>query len=140
MGFTILIVDDSAVMRRIIRRVLSVTGINFREVLEAGNGTAALEIMNSRPVDIVLADLNLPVMSGGELIAAMRRTESLSKIPVIVVSTEGRSERIEELRSLGVHGYVKKPFAPEEIAHIICETLGVKADGRFVEEPQDSDF
>jgi two-component system chemotaxis response regulator CheY len=127
-------------MRSIIQRVLGISGIDIGSLLEAGNGAEALEIMERKWVDIVLTDINMPVMSGVELIARMRESETLSTIPVIVISTEGRDERIEEIMSAGASGYITKPFRPEDVAKTVYKALGTNPDERFIQEPEDSDF
>ncbi len=140
MSFSILVVDDSDVMRSIIRRVLGMSGIDIGNMFEAGNGSEALEIMDRKWVDVVLTDINMPVMSGAELIARMRESETLSTIPVIVISTEGRDERIEQIMSAGASGYITKPFRPEDVAKTVYKALGTDPDERYIAEPEDSDF
>lgn len=140
MSFSILVVDDSDVMRSIIRRVLGLSGIDVGEVFEAGNGAEALEIMDRNWVDVVLTDINMPVMNGMDLISHMRESETHAATPVIVISTEGRDDHIEKIMNAGASGYITKPFRPEDVAKTICTALGTNPDERFIKEPEDSDF
>lgn len=140
MAFQVLIVDDSDVMRSIIRKVLLMSGIDIGTVHEAGNGAEALRIMEANWIDVVLTDINMPEMNGMEMIQRMKASGGLADLPVIVVSTEGRDTRIEEIMHVGAAGYVTKPFRPEDMAATVYRALGVNPDERFVEEPEDSDF
>lgn len=140
MSLTILVVDDSEVMRSIIRRVLKMAGLDIGNIFEAGNGAEALKIMERKWVDVVLTDINMPVMSGADLIRHMKKAENLADIPVIVISTEGRNDQIEKIMEAGASGYITKPFRPEEAAKTIYTATGIKSDERFIEEPEDSDF
>jgi len=140
MVLNILIVDDSEVMRKVIRRIMSLSGFELGIVMEAEHGEEALSVLSDNWIDVVISDINMPVMNGIELLKKMKETESMSSTPVIVVSTEGRSERIEEIMNLGAAGFITKPFNPEDIRSVICEALGVEADGDYSEESEDSDF
>jgi two-component system chemotaxis response regulator CheY len=119
----VLIVDDSTTMRRMIRRVIEMTGIPVGEIMEAADGRAALAIMASEPVKLVLADLNMPVMDGFEMIRQMRRSDSLCSIPVIVISAQPNTDQIEQLRRDGVTGYLPKPFTAEDVRDLIGPLL-----------------
>ncbi|MCK4303696.1 MAG: response regulator [Candidatus Eisenbacteria sp.] len=124
MGFNILIVDDSKVTRIMIKRTLKLTGIPVGSLHEAENGQVALEEMKTNKIDLVLADINMPVMDGMAMIAQMKADPELASVPVIVISTEGSSTRIEELRSKGVAGYVRKPFTPEDVRDTLRQVVG----------------
>lgn len=90
------------------------------DFFEAGNGKEALNTLNqTENVDLVLADLNMPEMGGAEMIQKMKSVNAMKSIPVVVVSTESRTERIKELLSEGVKDYLHKPFTPEEFRDII---------------------
>jgi two-component system chemotaxis response regulator CheY len=101
------------------------TGVPITEVFEAGNGQEALECLHGRWIDLVLTDLNMPVMTGTELIEAMVADDLLKNIPVVVISTDGSTTRIEELKAKGVREYIQKPFTPEDVRAIIETLLGV---------------
>jgi len=124
MAFTILIVDDSATMRSVIKRAVKMADMPVGEFLEAPGGRQALDIMQQKQIDLVLADINMPGMNGIEMIERMHADESTRAIPVVVISTEASSARVEPLQEKGVVGYVHKPFTPETIRDVIYEVIG----------------
>lgn len=124
MAFNILVVDDSETMRVVIKRTIGMTGIETGEMLEAGNGKEALALLADAWVDVVISDINMPEMGGIELLKAMKEDDVLQNIPVIFISTEASSARMEEAKRLGVAAYVKKPFMPETIRAIMLDVLG----------------
>jgi two-component system, chemotaxis family, chemotaxis protein CheY len=126
MAFNILIVDDSKTIRSILSKTLRLTSLEINQIFEAGNGKEALECLQANWIDLVLTDLNMPVMTGIELVGAMADDGLLKDIPVIVISTDGSSTRIEELKEKGVREYVRKPFTPEAIGLIIDKIMEVK--------------
>ncbi|HTP50360.1 MAG TPA: response regulator [Anaeromyxobacteraceae bacterium] len=123
MSYRVLIVDDSSVVRTMVRKAASMAGLDIEEVHEAGNGREALELLKSHWVDIVFTDLHMPEMTGIELVEAMARSGVLATTPVVVVSSDPSASRIEELRHLGVRAYLKKPFRPEGFRAIVEEVL-----------------
>jgi len=124
MAFNILIVDDSRVTRAMIDKTIRLAEVDVGEMYQAANGQEALDVMAEHWVDLVFADINMPVMTGMELIAKMSENEAMKSIPVVVVTTEGSSTRIEELRQKGVAAYLRKPFQPEELATAVHQVLG----------------
>ena len=120
MGKTVLIVDDSNTMRKIVSRALRQAGIDFDTILEAGDGQEALTVLSSNKVDVVLSDINMPNMTGLEFLKAKAENASIKDIPVVMISTETGADIIDEAKSLGAKGAIKKPFTPE----LINETLG----------------
>jgi two-component system, chemotaxis family, chemotaxis protein CheY len=127
---TILIVDDSPVMRSFIRRVLAVSGLDAHKPFEADNGRTALELLRAQPVDLVLSDINMPVMNGEELVREMRADESLRGTPVIVVSTDARLDRVDQMMGLGANGYIAKPFTPEALRAELDRVLEMREVSR----------
>lgn len=123
MSYRVLIVDDSAVLRRMVRRALTIADLPVDPVHEASNGQEALTIMRQNWIDIVFADINMPVMSGAEMLSAMKNDPTLSATPVVVVSSEHSEKRVEEMKSLGARAFLVKPFRPETIKGIFCEVL-----------------
>jgi two-component system chemotaxis response regulator CheY len=119
MALNVLIVDDSSLTRKKIKRIIQMTGLDVEQLLDAGNGAEALNTLNKKNVDLVLADLNMPEMGGAEMIRHMKSVEGTKSIPVVVVSTESRTTRIKELLAEGVKDYLHKPFTPEEFKDII---------------------
>ncbi len=113
MAFSVLIVDDSRAMRTFIRRVLDMTGLEIGECVEAGDGQQALEMLSHHWVDIVLTDINMPVMTGEQLLQHMSIDPIFHGLPVLVISTDRSEARLERMMALGAKGYITKPFHPE---------------------------
>ena len=128
MAFHLLIVDDSSAMRAFIVRVIWLSGLDVALCMQASNGQEALELLRANWIDIVLTDINMPVMNGEELVRCMERDEMLRTIPVLVVSTDGSEHRVRQMMSLGAKGYVKKPFSPELLRKSMEQLLGVSND------------
>lgn len=124
MAYRILIVDDSPAMRAFVRRVVRLSGLEDAECLEAGNGQAALDLLEKEWVDAVLTDINMPVMDGEELLRRLSAHELFRSIPTIVISTDATEKRIDRMLSLGARGYVTKPFAPEQLRAELERSLG----------------
>jgi two-component system, chemotaxis family, chemotaxis protein CheY len=122
-GPTLLLVDDSPVMRSFLRRALSVCGFPVGRFLEAGNGQQALAVLGEQRADMVLTDINMPVMDGERLLLALRDDPALGSIPVVVVSTDATDSRRNRLLSLGAAGYLTKPFEPERLAELLGSVL-----------------
>ncbi|MBV8833376.1 MAG: response regulator [Acidobacteriaceae bacterium] len=129
MAFTVLIVDDSPAMRSFVKRVLELSGFDMGVCHEAGNGQEALDLLSKEWVDVVLTDINMPVMNGQEFVQNLAADESLHAIPVIVVSTDRTEDRVRQMIALGAKGYVKKPFQPEELREELEKVLGVAYAG-----------
>jgi two-component system chemotaxis response regulator CheY len=125
MALNILIADDSLLTRKAIRRIIDMIGLDVEQTLEAENGSEAIALLETHRVDLVIADLNMPVMDGTEMIGRMRNNEAMRHIPVVVVSTESSATRIEGLLAQGVQDYLHKPFRPEEFRNLIDRTIGV---------------
>ena len=115
MAYNVLIVDDSQTMRTVIKKTVAISGFEIGQCWEAGDGQEALEVLNEQWVDIILTDLNMPRMNGLELVRALKSDEATRHIPVVLITTEGSEARVQEARSLGVEGYIQKPFYPEAI-------------------------
>jgi len=124
MALNVLVVDDSAVVRAVISKTFQLAGIPVGELFQAGNGKEALEILNNNWVDLVFSDINMPVMGGIEMIEKMCEDGLLKTIPVIVVSTEGSTTRIEQLKSKGISAYIRKPFTPELVRKVVDDIIG----------------
>jgi two-component system, chemotaxis family, chemotaxis protein CheY len=124
MGYTVMIVDDSDTIRAMLKRTLDMTKLPFDEIVTARNGIEALKLMQGHWLDLVFTDLHMPEMGGVELIDKMQAEPSLKEIPIVIVSTEGSSTRIDTLKAKGVKGYIRKPFTPEGIRDVILELLG----------------
>jgi two-component system chemotaxis response regulator CheY len=115
MPLDVMIVDDSAAIRKILQRVLVQADVPLGKVHEAGDGLEALEKLKAAGVGLILSDINMPNMDGLQLLSALKAEDSLKQIPVIMVTTEGSSTKVMEAVSLGAAGYVRKPFTAEQI-------------------------
>ena len=123
MVYKILIVDDSAITRMILKKTISMAEIPVQQYYEADNGIKALDILGDHSVDLVLADINMPQMNGMEMAAAILANPTTSDVPVVIISTHTEDSRINELRSQGVKAYIRKPFTPEIIRDVLSEIL-----------------
>lgn len=124
MSLNILIVDDSKVMRKVILKTIGISGLPLGEVSEASNGREGLEILGKKQIDLVMVDINMPVMNGEEMIEEMSSNPATSKIPVAVISTEGSDTRISKLLGKGVV-FIHKPFTPEIFRDSIIKLTGI---------------
>lgn len=127
MGLNVLIVDDSAVMRQVIAKTLRLSGITIGEIHQADNGRTGLQVLETNWIDLVLVDINMPVMNGQEMVQELRSRAEHADTPVIVVSTDGSETRIDSMSRFGV-GFVQKPFTPEVLRDQILATMGVTYD------------
>jgi two-component system chemotaxis response regulator CheY len=130
MPLNVLVVDDSAVMRNVIRKTLGLMDAPVMEIREACNGEEALDILDEAPVDLLFLDVNMPVMTGSELLERMKETSSLKDVPVILLTGEGKSYRVAKMTSLGVCGYLRKPFSPEEFRELVERILNDRGAAR----------
>lgn len=115
MALDVLIVDDSAAIRKILVRVLRQTDVPVGEVYEAGDGVEALDKLKTQKVGLVLSDINMPNMDGLQLLGQLRAHPDLKALPVIMITTEGSQNKVMEAVNLGAAGYVRKPFTAEQI-------------------------
>jgi len=120
----VLIVDDSAVMRKIVERALRQGGLDLGEVLEAGNGAEALTAVAKGPLDLILSDINMPVMDGLEFLKNLAGVEFAKGVPVVMITTEGSEARVVEALSAGAKGYLRKPFTPEQVKERVSPLVG----------------
>ncbi len=125
MALNILVVDDSQIVRAVIIKSLELANVPVKELFEAGNGKEALEVLGREWVDLVFADINMPVMGGVEMVEQMSQDGMLATIPVVIVSTEGSATRIGNLKAKGARAYLRKPFKPEEIREVVEQVIEV---------------
>ena len=123
----VLIVDDSSVMRKIVERSLRQAGIEVTQVLEAGNGAEALATLQASPVDLILCDINMPVMDGLEFIKQLSGVVNAKGVPVIMITTEGSEAHVVQALSCGARGYIRKPFTPEQVKTQVIPALAGKS-------------
>lgn len=124
MWINVLIVDDSRSMRRVIRKILDLSGFQVRECLEAGNGRDALDLLDSHRVDLVLSNIHMPLMDGLSFIRAVRNRDPWADLPVVFITTESNEDRLQEAMALGARGCIRKPFQPEVIRSVLCHVMG----------------
>jgi len=118
----ILVVDDFATMRKVIRNILKQIG--FENIVEAEDGVAALRILRSQHIDFIIADWNMPNMTGLELLKEVRADAALSKTPFLMVTAEALQENVIAAVKAGVSNYIVKPFTPETLNEKISKILG----------------
>jgi two-component system chemotaxis response regulator CheY len=118
-GRTILIADDSAMMRTMIKRAIALTGVAVGHVYEAADGAEALAILNQHRVDVLFTDVNMPVMTGIELLRAIADDPRWSQVVRVIISTDGSDARRAEADTLHVRLYVDKPFRPEVMRDVL---------------------
>jgi CheY-like chemotaxis protein len=123
MSYNILIVDDSATTRAMIKRTIRMANLPIGQLYESPNGKVALELLATTPVDLILADLNMPEMDGFEMTRRIRHTEATKTIPIIVVSASPNAE--DFARCEHANGCISKPFTPEGIRQTIEKALEV---------------
>jgi two-component system chemotaxis response regulator CheY len=126
MGYNILIADDSETVRGIIAKTLALSGVEVGAIHQAANGEEALAIIAGSPVDIVFTDINMPVMTGIQMVERIRANPDWAALPVVVISTEGSRTRIEDLLARGVQAYIRKPFTPELLREVVEKLLGAR--------------
>jgi two-component system chemotaxis response regulator CheY len=122
-ALNVLVVDDSAVVRRIILKSLRLAGVELGETFEAANGRDGLALLESHWVDLAFLDINMPLVNGEQMLQTMRANPLWHDTPVVVVSTEGSETRIRQLENLGAR-FIHKPFAPEAIRNVVRELTG----------------
>ncbi|MGE3276434.1 MAG: response regulator [Vicinamibacterales bacterium] len=120
----ILIVDDSAMMRAMIRRVAGLADVPIAEVYEAGNGAEALQVLEAHAIDAMFTDINMPVMTGKELLQEIERRPEWQGLVRVIISTDGSTARREEMSHLHVRCYVEKPFRPEVMRDVLSDLTG----------------
>jgi len=123
----VLIVDDSSVMRKMIEHALRVAGIQLQEVLTASDGLEALSLLKDNTVDLVLCDINMPVMNGLELLQRLCASGMAKGAPVIMITTEGGESEVVQALAYGARGYIRKPFAAEQVREQILPVLAQKS-------------
>jgi two-component system chemotaxis response regulator CheY len=117
---TILTVDDSPSIRQMIKVVLEPAG---HTVVEAGDGVQGLEKVKASRMDLVITDLNMPVMNGLELIRALRKLPSLTGMPIVFLTTESNDAIKQEAKSAGATGWITKPFKPDQLLAVVSKLV-----------------
>jgi two-component system chemotaxis response regulator CheY len=114
-----LIIDDSAVMRKVIERALRQAGLELSEVLQASNGEEALQTLRdnqgSGGLALILSDINMPVMDGLQFLEARKQENLAQGVPVVMITTEGNENFVLRAIAAGAQGYICKPFTAEQV-------------------------
>jgi two-component system, chemotaxis family, chemotaxis protein CheY len=126
-GIKALIVDDSSVMRKIVERSLVQAGLELTTVLGAGNGAEALALLADNQVDLILCDINMPVMDGLKFVRQLPGVANAKGVPVVMITTEGSEAHVVQALSAGARGYIRKPFTPDQVKEHVIPLLAVQA-------------
>jgi two-component system chemotaxis response regulator CheY len=125
-NITALIVDDSSVMRKIVERSLRQAGLGISQVIEAANGAEALAVVEKNKLDLILCDINMPVMDGLEFVKQLAGLENAKGVPVVMITTEGSEGHVVQALSAGARGYIRKPFTPDQVREHVLPVLETK--------------
>jgi len=120
-NLTVLIVDDFITMRRIVRKILR--DLDFEDIIEAEDGSAAMEVLQRTSVDLIISDWNMPKMTGLELLKQVRSTESLKDTPFLMLTAEAQKENIVEAIKEKVSNYIVKPFTAAVLEEKLAKIL-----------------
>lgn len=119
---SILVVEDSPTMRQLI--TFAMKRIANAKVIEATDGVDALKKLSSEKVDLILADINMPVMDGLKLVSLVKNNQAFKDIPVIIITTEGAKEDKERALAIGANAYLAKPIQTQELIKLVTSYLG----------------
>jgi two-component system chemotaxis response regulator CheY len=118
MAKTILIIDDSASLRQVVKMALTGAGYN---VIEAGDGQAALALLDGRQVNMAVCDINMPVMNGIEFVKAAKQLASYKFMPILMLTTESQDAKKEEGKAAGAKAWMVKPFSPTQLVAAVSK-------------------
>jgi len=121
-----LIVDDSSVMRKIVERSLRQAGLDLESIVEASNGAEALAVLQTNVVDLILCDINMPVMDGLEFVRQVHTVGNAKDVPIVMITTEGSEAHVVQALSAGARGYIRKPFTPDQVKEHVLPLLAKK--------------
>jgi two-component system chemotaxis response regulator CheY len=125
---SVLIVDDSPMMRKFIARVLAAAGFAEARHYFARDGNEAFEVLSGQAVDLVISDINMPNLDGEGLLRRLGEDDRLKTVPVLMVSSDSTHSRAERVLQMGARGYIAKPFHPEDLKAAMERILGVRHD------------
>ncbi|HEV2418357.1 MAG TPA: response regulator [Terriglobia bacterium] len=120
---SVLIVDDSSVMRKIIERSLRQAGLELEKVIEADNGADALTMVEANAIDLIFSDVNMPEMNGLEFLRQVQGIEKAKGIPILMITTDGSEQKVVEAITLGAKGYIRKPFSADQVRAQVAQLL-----------------
>jgi two-component system chemotaxis response regulator CheY len=118
-----LIVDDSSIMRKIVERSLRQAGMEFEQIKEASNGAEALAILDRSAMDLVVCDINMPIMDGVEFLRRLKEVPTAKNVPVVMITTEAGEAKAIQALSAGARGYIRKPFTAEQVKEQLIPLL-----------------
>lgn len=118
MAKTILVVDDSLSLRQVVKMTLSGAGYN---VLEAGDGQAALSLLDGRPINMVVCDVNMPIMNGIEFVKASKALPGYKFLPILMLTTENQEEKKALGKAAGAKAWMVKPFSPTQLLNAVAK-------------------
>ncbi len=121
---TALVVEDSPTMRQLI--VFALNRIRGLTVVEANDGVDALRKLAGQPLDIIITDINMPIMDGLKLVKRVRADEALKAIPIVIITTEGAEEDRQRALALGANCYIAKPIQAPQVINKVKELLGIR--------------
>jgi two-component system chemotaxis response regulator CheY len=120
---TFLIIEDSPTMRQLIRFALN--RIPGAQVVEASDGVDGLKKLSTNEIDLILTDINMPIMDGLKLVNLVRSNESYKKIPIVIITTEGAKEDKDRAMALGADAYISKPIQSTALLSTVMELLNL---------------
>lgn len=123
----ILVIDDSAMMRKIILRQLAQAGIPVASALEAADGAEALALMAETSPALILCDVNMPNISGLDFLARVRDQNPGAGTPIVMITTENSEAQVRQALALGARGYIRKPFTVEDLKATIAPLLSAQS-------------
>jgi two-component system, chemotaxis family, chemotaxis protein CheY len=118
MAKTILVIDDSASLRQVVKMALAGAGYS---VIEAGDGQAALALLDGRQVNMAVCDVNMPIMNGIEFVKAAKALPAYKFMPVLMLTTESQEEKKEQGKAAGAKAWMVKPFSPTQLVNAVSK-------------------
>lgn len=118
MAKTILVIDDSASLRQVVKMALTGAGYN---VIEAGDGQAALALLDGRQVNMAVCDVNMPIMNGIEFVRAAKALPGYKFMPILMLTTESQEEKKEQGKAAGAKAWMVKPFSPTQLVNAVAK-------------------
>ena len=128
----ILIVDDSSTTRQIIKKIVSISEVKIDVIFEAENGQLALDILDSKDVNLILLDIKMPVLDGISTAKAIRQNQRLKVVPIIFISSDGTNHQIEEAKKLGARSFIRKPFEHHDVKNLLQVLIRLRDKGNTI--------
>lgn len=124
----VLVVEDSPPMRKMI--VFALSRIRSLQVNEADDGVDALRKLASIKYDLIITDINMPILDGLKLVKRLRADGAYTNVPIIIITTEGAAEDRQRALALGANAYITKPIQAPQVIKLVKEILGIVEDPR----------